>query len=123
MNRLQLARVAALAGYFGLLLLFLNWYTWLSPSGRFPVSLVLIVMVVPLLFPLRGLLHGRPYTHAWTTFLALYYFTLGVGTAFADPDDRIFGILQVVFSLLLFTGAMFYARWKARSTGPKEDAS
>lgn len=115
MNALLLARVATLTGYFGLLILLLAWYTWLSPSARYPVSLVLIVMVVPLLFPLRGLLHGKPYTHAWTTFLALYYFTLGVGTAMADPTDRVYGILQVVFSVMLFVGAMFYTRLKARA--------
>lgn len=108
------ARVAALSGYFGLLGLLFLWYAWLAPSTRFPVALSLVVVIGPLLFPLRGILYGRPYTHAWTSFLALFYFVLGVGVVWVDRDERWFGILQVAFSVLLYVGAMLYARWRGR---------
>ena len=52
----------ALTGYFGLFGVLLLWYAWLEPSSRLPTALVLILLVGPLLMPLRGLLHGRPYT-------------------------------------------------------------
>lgn len=106
----RLARGLTLASYFGLLILLWLWDVWLYPSRAFPVALVLIVMVVPLLFPLRGLLHGKPYTHAWTSFLALPYFLHGVGTIAADPPERLYGALEILFSVLLFTGTVYYVR-------------
>lgn len=119
----RLAHAATLAGYFGLLGLLLIWYAWLAPSQRFPVALTLVVVIGPLLFPLRGLLHGRPYTHAWTSLLALFYFLLGVGVVWADRDERWFGVLQVLFSVLLYVGAMLYARWRGRELAQDKTAS
>ncbi len=114
MLRTRVARVVTLTGYFGLILLLTVWNAWLDPPQSFPRSLVLVVLLAPLLFPLRGLLHGKPYTHAWTSFLALVYFTLGVGVTYAAPQERIYGVLEIVFSVLLYTGAMLYARYRSR---------
>lgn len=107
---LAAARALTLTGYFGLLALLLCWHVWLSPPERLPVALVLIALVVPLLFPLRGLLHGKPYTHSWVTFLAIFYLTLGLGEAVAAPSERLLAILEVVFSLMLLAGASWYVR-------------
>ena len=111
--KLILARWLALAGYFGLLGLMLAWHAWQAPSGRFPVSLVFLITAVPLLLPLRGLLHGRPRAHIWAAFLSLPYFVHGVGEAFADPAGRWLGLLEIAFSLTLFFAASLYARWNA----------
>ena len=114
---------AALTGYFGLLGLLLLWHAWLEPSGRLPTALVLILLVGPLLTPLRGLLHGRPYTHAWTSFLALFYFTIGVFNAAGSMVRPWLAWLEIGFSVLLFFGAVLYARsrsreWRLTITGP-----
>jgi len=110
----RVARLLALSGYFGLFLLLTAWYAWLAPSARFPVALTLLVMVSPLLFPLRGLLLGRPYTHAWTSLLALLYFAHGVGEAYANPREGLYAGLEILFSLTLFWGAVLFARWRGR---------
>ncbi len=107
------ARNLSLLGYFGLLALILVWNAWVQPPAQLPRALVLIIMLAPLLFPLRGLLHGRAYTHAWTAFLALLYFSLGVANA-ANADTRIYGILEIVASVSLFIGCVLYARAKGR---------
>ncbi|KPK54442.1 MAG: hypothetical protein AMS22_05845 [Thiotrichales bacterium SG8_50] len=111
----SIARIVAQIGYFGLLALLVVWYTWLSPSPHFPVALVLVFLVTPLLFPLRGLLHGRPYTYAWTSYLALLYFVHGVGEAYATASDRALAGLEIALSLMLFTGAIVYARLQGRA--------
>jgi len=80
------------------------------PSTRFPVSLVLIVMVGPLLFPLRGLLHGKAYTHAWASFLIMLYFIHGVQEAWANPEERIYALLEILFSMVFYLSAIMYAR-------------
>ena len=114
-------RLMSLIGLLGLITLLMVWEIWLAPSaasteGLFilPRSLVLLFMVVPLLFPLRGILNGRPYTHAWASFLALFYFMHGVGEAWAGTDTAYLGVLEVILSLMLFIGAILYARFKSR---------
>ena len=110
-SKIIVARWATLVGYFGLLILLLNWYTWLSPPTQVPRAMLLIVLLVPLLLPMRGLLHARPYTHAWTSFLSLGYFALGVDIVYTSQVDRVLGALQIVFSVLLFFGCVFFPRY------------
>ncbi|MDH3526571.1 MAG: DUF2069 domain-containing protein [Gammaproteobacteria bacterium] len=99
-----------LAGHLGTLALLVAWYSWLAPSKHFPVSLVLLVLVLPLFAPLRGLLHRRRYTIAWSCFLALLYFTHGVVEAYVSDAARHLALLEVVFSSLWFLAAMAYVR-------------
>ena len=99
-----------LFGYFGTLGLLTAWYSWLAPSTHFPRALVLVVAVVPLLFPLRGILHGRKYTFAWSCFLALLYFIHGVMEAYSSETNRHLGLLEVLFTTLWFVAAMAYVR-------------
>ena len=110
MQPVQLARIASLIGYFGLFGLTLLWVTVLAPPVRMPTSIMLIIFVGPLLFPLRGILHGKTYTHSWTSFLVLLYFTHGVVESWANPAQRWLAITEILLSLLLFTGCIFYAR-------------
>ena len=107
-------RVLALAGYFALLILLLNWMTWVAPPRSFPVALALAVLAVPLLLPLRGLLHARPYTHAWTSFLALAYFAFGIDAVAAGNDPAWLGATAIAASLALFTGCVGFARTRGR---------
>ena len=104
----------ALGAYFGLLGVLTLWFAWLEPAARIPVALVLLVLVAPLLAPLRGLLHGRPYTFAWTSFLALFYFTVGVFYAAGPMARSWLAWLEIGFSILLFLGAILYVRVRAR---------
>ncbi len=107
-------RLLALVGYFVLLIGLLNWMTWIAPPARLPVSLALILLAVPLLLPLRGLLHGRPYTHAWTSFLALPYFAFGIDALAAGQAPAWLGASAVASSLALFAGCVGYVRMRGR---------
>lgn len=110
---ITLARALALAGFLGLLVLILVWTTWIAPPEIVPVSLALVVLVLPLLFPLRGMLHGRRYTHAWASLLALAYITLGI-TIGAAAEDRLYGLLMTVASLAWFAGSLLFVKLDAR---------
>ncbi|MBX2824186.1 MAG: DUF2069 domain-containing protein [Gammaproteobacteria bacterium] len=111
-RRLVLWRWCTLVGYFGLLLVLLNWFTWLSPPTEIPRGFLLILLVVPLMFPLQGILKGRPYTHSWACFLALPYFAIGIDVAFNNTTDRPLALAVTFFSLLLFFGCAFFARYE-----------
>ena len=99
-----------LTGYLGTLALLLAWYGWVAPSTHFPRSLVLALFLLPLLLPLRGLLHGRRYTFSWSCFLALVYFMHGVVEAYTSTLTRHLGLLEVCLSALWFIAAIFYVR-------------
>ena len=99
-----------LFGYLGTLALLTAWYGWLVPPLHFPVALVLLVLVTPLLFPLRGMLHGRRYTFSWSCFLALLYFTHGVMEAYSSDTARHLGQLEVLLTGCWFIAAMAYVR-------------
>lgn len=102
----------ALTGYFLLLILLLAWPTWIAPPQRLPIALVLIVSVVPLLFPLRGLLYGRASSFTWAGYLSLFYFIHAV-TAAGAPEGFRQGLaigMELAASLLLYFGAASYLR-------------
>ena len=101
-----------LFGYFGTLMLLTAWYGWLVPSTYLPTALILIIALVPLLFPLRGLLHGRKYTFAWSCFLALLYFIHGVMEAYSSEVARHLGLVEVLCTSVWFVAAMAYVRKK-----------
>lgn len=50
-----LARAQCILELFGLLML---WQTILAPSTKFPVGLLLLLNIIPLLIPMRGFLNG-----------------------------------------------------------------
>jgi len=102
--------IAALAGFFGLFVLLMLWNTVLSPSTRFPVALVLLVAVTPLLLPMRGLLDRNPRSCAWAAYVSLIYFLHGTAEAYVNPDERLYASLEVMLSLMLFFGTAFYVR-------------
>jgi len=106
MKRLRLAHAITLGGILVLMGLLIVWYGIRSPA---PVWLVLLL--IPLLFPLRGLIRGRAYTHAWTSFLILIYFIHGVVEAWANPEARGLAIAEIVLSVIVYTGAILFARW------------
>ncbi len=110
----RICRVLALSGHLLLLVLLLNWLTWLSPAERVPVSVMLLVVAAPLLLPLRGLLYGRVYTHAWASFLALPYFAFGIDALAAGVRPGWLGWAAVIASLALFAGATGYTRLRGR---------
>ena len=105
---LRCARYTTLIGFFCLLALLLNWFSWLAPPETVPRALPMIVLVLPLMFAVRGLLYGKPYTHAWVSLLSMLYFAIGVDVAFNRADQRLLGLALVFFSPLLFAGTVTY---------------
>ncbi len=103
-----------LSGYFALLLLLLIWHGFVFPAEKKP-WLILLFIVIPLLFPLRGLLQEKPYTYAWTSFVILIYFIHGVVEAWANDAERLFAIAEIFLSVQVYIGAIFYARLQGRA--------
>lgn len=98
----------AIISLIGLLLLSLTWELWLAPLR--PGGSTLFLKALPLLFPLFGLLHGKRYTHQWTSMLALAYFIEGVVRATAEIgiSSRL-AVGEAVLATLLFISCVAYA--------------
>ncbi len=105
------AHIVAVVGFFGLFILLMLWHTLLVPATQFPVALILLVTVTPLLLPMRGLLNGKPKSCAWTAYISLLYFIHGCIETYSNPGERLYATLEIIFSLMLFFGAIGYVRW------------
>ena len=99
---------AALLGFFGLFSLHMAWHAWLLPPAQFPVALLLIVSIGPLLLPMRGFLRGNLKSCTWMSYLSLPYFIHGVVESYANAAIRSYTVAEIVFSLMLCLGAGFY---------------
>ncbi|HZZ91326.1 MAG TPA: DUF2069 domain-containing protein [Usitatibacter sp.] len=105
----RLAWLGACATLIALILLGVAWELFLAPLK--PGGSWMVLKVVPLLFPLFGVLRGRRYTYQWTTLLIWLYFAEGVVRAWSDPGlSARLGALEVVLSLAYFASAVAFVR-------------
>ena len=106
-------RAVAVACVLALILLGLAWELWLAPvhGGRGMLAL----KVLPLCFPLAGLLRNRMYTYRWLSLLVWLYFAEGVVRAASDrgPGRWLAGI-EVALCLLLFAACALHVRLRLR---------
>lgn len=100
----------AVTVYLGLMALLLLWLIWLDPLPAHLLSPALLILLGPLLLPLRGILHGRRYTMAWTSMLILLYFLHGVAAAAGSGRAVWLGALEIALALAYFGLAIHYVR-------------
>lgn len=110
----QFFKQLALFSFLGLMTSLICWITLAKHSDNFPTAALLILALVPLLFPLRGMLHGRPYTYAWTSFLMLLYFSHGIGEVYSAEGFSLFASLEVLFSSMTFIASITFIRLNAK---------
>ena len=108
-----LTRALAVASMLALIVLGLAWELWLAPvrSG----GSLLALKVVPLCFPLAGLLRNRLYTYRWVSLLVWLYFAEGVVRAASDRGPgRWLAAIEIVLCLLLFAACALHVRTRLR---------
>ena len=107
----------ALTGYFSLLVFMPLWLIVLSPSESLGTLTTLLMFTLPLLFPLKGMLQGNPFTYAWSTFIVLIYFLHSLTTLWVLPADRVWALLELIFASAMFFGATYYAKFRGQELG------
>ena len=118
MNRLLMDRLLyglTLTGYFGIMLLLPVWYGWLVPPQLISPQLALVLLGLPLFAALRGLLHVRRHTIAWSLFLSMFYFSHGCMEAWGNPQARWLALIEVGLSLCWLVVGILYLRHSNRS--------
>jgi len=120
----------AVSCYLALIALLLLWILWLAPppvqliERELPpgslISPVLLLVVGPLLLPLRGILHRRRYTLAWSTMLILAYFVHGVAYTVGGGVAGWLGMAEVTLVLGYFAATNAYMRLTRAPRTPRE---
>lgn len=110
-------RKIALTGYFSLFFYMPLWLIWLNPSSGLSTTLSLVFFVLPLLFPLKGLIQGNPYTFAWSNFIVMLYFLHGLTTLWVSSEDTLWAILELIFASTMFISGTYYAKYKGQELG------
>lgn len=113
----------AIAAYLSLITLLLLWLIWLDPVAAQLRSPALLVLLGPLMLPLRGILQGRRYTMAWTSMLILLYFLHGVAAAAGSGRAVWLGSMEIVLALAYFVLAIRYVRLSNPANGSPEEHS
>lgn len=109
-----LFRRLSLFSFFGLMFTLLWWILLAPHSENYPTGAVLILLVVPLLFPMRGILYGKPYTHAWAGYLMLFYLAHGITELYSGDAYFIYPLLEIIFSTSFFVSSIIYIRLNAK---------
>jgi len=108
----QLSRI----GYLALLLLLSGWFIQQGMNGTYSLGFSLI-WIVPLLFPLKGILTGNPYTYAWASFILCVYLLHGLTLVYVTTDALVFALIESVLICGLLVSFPFYARKRGRELG------
>ena len=109
--RVRVTRALSLAFVLGLIALLVVNNLWFANLHGARVSVILAIELLPLLLVLPGMVNASARAHAWACFVVNIYFIKGVVAAF-DPARALFGWLELLVSLGLFTAALLYVRWK-----------
>lgn len=116
-------KLIARIGYFSLFLLTPLWHLWLSqPALGVSPWLVASIWFIPLLFPLKGIIQGNPYTFAWCGFLALLYIMHAVViiySAFLENNaiELTLAILELLFASVFLMGNIYFAKYRGQELG------
>lgn len=93
-------------------IIFKNFY----PS--IPRAILIIVLIVPMLFPLKGLLKGNQRTFVWASYLSLFYLPLSID-AFISYNKS---FATTIFTLSIFWFVGCFMSVKMKSKIAKEDS-
>lgn len=110
---IKLGRWMTLIGYFSLLFGLFAWHLLIEPSAKHLISIIIFFQLGPLMLPLFGLLNGKVYTHAWSMYMAIFYFVIGVWYA-GSSEDLMIGLYVIITSLVFFTGTVLYTRYMGK---------
>lgn len=99
----------AVASLLLLIVLCLGWeLSWapLRSGGSF-----LVLKAVPLLLPLRGLIHGRRYTAQWCSLFILFWVAEGAMRMVSDHGmSQRFAVAEFILATLCFICVSMYAK-------------
>jgi len=117
---IKTGRWLTLLGYFSLMFGLFAWHLLIEPPAEHLISVIIFFQLGPLILPVFGLLNGKLYTHAWSMYLAIFYFVVGVWYA-GSSEDLMIGLYVIFTSLLFFLGTVLYTRFMGKQLKTQAD--
>ncbi len=102
------ARGLAIAAWFALAVLCVLWELWLAPLR--PGGSWLVLKVLPLLVPTRGLARGDVSAFQWATLIVLLYVAEAATRAFEPAPYSTLAWIELVLAATFFAAAIVYLR-------------
>ncbi|MBU0500120.1 MAG: DUF2069 domain-containing protein [Gammaproteobacteria bacterium] len=118
MNRTGLFGGVALASYFLLLGLLFLWVVAFTPPLHWPRPILLLIVVLPLALPVRGVLHDRPRAWFAVIFLSLVYALHGAAEVYVAPRASVLPYAELGLALTLFFSALLHLRGSDSGENP-----
>lgn len=112
LSRLRGAAIASLLLLVALCVATELWWNPLRPGGSW-----LALKALPLLASLRGFMYARRRSFQWVSLLVWLYFMEGAVRAASDAQP-VWGFIQAVLALALFTCCAAYARFSLSRPAP-----
>ncbi|OQX13714.1 MAG: hypothetical protein BWK73_11390 [Thiothrix lacustris] len=109
MNKLPLWRNLTLFSLLGLIGLIVLWNSLLTAVQYVPLWLEIPLLIVPLVWLVRGILQGNVQTHVLAVLMSLLYLLLGIWVVL-DPQERLYGYALIFLSVGLYAGAFMTAK-------------
>lgn len=107
-------------GFFGLWLLQPLWILYLAPPELGNRFVLLVLLWLPLWFPLYGIMKGHAYTLAWANFVVMIYFLHSLTHLWVSDGLRQWlALAELLLASLMFIGCTYYARNRGRELGLK----
>lgn len=105
----QILHAGAVGSLVALILLCVAWELVIAPLR--PGGSWMVLKVVPLLFPLRGILKRNLYTMQWSSMLILLYLAEGIVRATTDKGlSSTLGWIEVALVGIFFASTVLYLR-------------
>ncbi len=99
--------ILASGSLIALIVLCIAWEWFLAPLK--PGGTVMVLKVLPLLFPLPGVLRAKNYTLQWSSMLVLLYFAEGVVRAMSESGlSAVLGGVEILLSSVFFFSALAF---------------
>ncbi|WEM42892.1 DUF2069 domain-containing protein [Photobacterium sp. DA100] len=118
-KKTRMLRYSAVAANVGLLAWVALWQAALSPHPHLNSMIMAVIWIAPLLLPLRGILAGKPYTHAWANFILMFYFLHALTILWVDGGERWLALVELVLTTGAFMANILFARHRGRELGLK----
>ncbi|MGF1683694.1 DUF2069 domain-containing protein [Photobacterium minamisatsumaniensis] len=103
----------SLLGWVGL------WQSTLSPHPHLNSIVLAGVWMLPILLPLKGILAGKPYTHAWANFILMFYFLHALTLLCVDEGERWLALVELILTTSAFIANILFARMRGKELGIK----
>lgn len=113
------ARQSALISHCGLIVFIGMWQLLLSPHLHLSATIISLLWVTPLLFPLFGMLAAKPYTHAWANFILMFYFVHATTLITLNDGERGLAAIELIMVTVCFISNIIFARLRAKELGIK----